>query len=65
MPQFFEKGAEIYAYVHHDRLEGDGSALGFENNERLLKSYKSHRDVKRKLELGSGASEGAIFHFVS
>ena len=30
---------------HHYTLEGDGSAMGFERNERLLKAYKSHRDT--------------------
>ena len=30
---------------HDYTLEGDGSNMGFENNERLLKSYKSHCDA--------------------
>jgi hypothetical protein len=30
---------------HHYTMEGDGSAVGFENNKRLLKAYKSHRDA--------------------
>jgi hypothetical protein len=30
---------------HHHALEGDGSAMGFENNERLLKAQKAPRDA--------------------
>ena len=32
--------------AYHDyTLKGDGSAMDFANNKRLLKAYKSHRDA--------------------
>jgi hypothetical protein len=39
----FSKRAQRYMLTHHHyTLEGDGSAMGFENNERLHMAYKSH-----------------------